>query len=70
MGGLLGAGLMIFSMFGSVYPVPAYPYNIFPYLFLAYMVVGGLWALILKVRSPQALLGIKHDLEGADSAPN
>jgi amino acid transporter len=68
--GLLGAGLMIFSMFGSVYPVPAYPYNIFPYLFLAYMVVGGLWALVLKVRSPQALLGIKHDLEGADSAPN
>jgi amino acid transporter len=68
--GLLGAGLMIFSLIGSVYPVPAYPFNLFPYLFLAYMVVGGIWALILKVRSPQALLGIKHDLEGASSAGN
>jgi amino acid transporter len=66
--GLLGAGLMIYSLYGSVYPVPAYPYNIFPYMFLAYMFIGGIWALILRVRSPQALLGIKHDLEGAEGA--
>jgi amino acid transporter len=68
--GLLGAGLMVFAMVGSVYPVPAYPYNIFPYLFLAYMVIGGIWALILKIRSPQALLGIEHDLETAESVKN
>ncbi len=66
--GLLGAGLMIFAIVGSVYPVPAYPYNIFPYLFLAYMVAGGLWTIVLKLRSPQALLGIEHDMETAESA--
>lgn len=66
--GGLGAALMVYALYGSVYPVPAYPYNIFPYLFLAYMVVGALWAFFLKVKSPQTILGIKHDLEGADPA--
>lgn len=64
--GLLGAVLMVYSLYGSVYPVPAYPYNIFPYLFLAYMAIGAAWAFILKAKSPQTILGIKHDMEGAD----
>jgi amino acid transporter len=65
--GLIGAGLMVYALYGSLYPVPAYPYNLFPYMFLAYMIIGGFWALILKVRSPQTLLGIKHDMEGAEA---
>lgn len=65
--GLIGAALMAFSLFGSVYPVPAYPYNLFPYFFLVYMLIGGAWALVLKVRSPQTLLGIKHDMESAQA---
>jgi amino acid transporter len=66
--GVLGTVLMVYSLYGSVYPVPAYPYNIFPYLFLGYMAIGAGWAFILKARSPQTILGIKHDLEGADPA--
>lgn len=66
--GVLGAALMVYSLYGSVYPVPAYPYDIFPYLFLAYMLVGGGWALFLKARSPQTILGIKRDLETAQGA--
>jgi amino acid transporter len=66
--GLLGAALMAFSIVGSVYPVPAAPYNIFPYLFLGYMLVGALWVLVLKLRAPQTLLGIKHDLETTEVA--
>lgn len=35
--GLLIAG---YSLFANVYPVPAYPFNLFPYIVLAYMVIG------------------------------
>ena len=63
--GVLGGVLMVLSMAGSLYPVPPYPYNLFPYFFLAYMFVGLIWALVLKVRSPQTLLGIEHDMEAA-----
>jgi amino acid transporter len=59
-----GAALMLFVVIGSVYPVPAYPYNILPYLFFAYMVVGAIWFAILKSKSPQTLASIQHDMEG------
>jgi amino acid transporter len=61
---LLGAALMLFVVIGSVYPVPAYPYNILPYLFFAYMTVGAIWFSILKTKSPQTLASIQHDMEG------
>jgi amino acid transporter len=63
--GGLGAVFMVLSLVGSVYPVPAAPYNYFPYAFLAYMVIGLLWYLYMKQRRPQILLGIEHDLESA-----
>jgi amino acid transporter len=62
--GMLGAALMSFVVFGSVYPVPQYPYNILPYLFFAYMAVGAVWFAVLKVKSPQTLTSIQHDMEG------
>ncbi|MGA7710877.1 MAG: APC family permease [Rhizomicrobium sp.] len=64
--GGLGAVLMILSMVGSLYPVPAYPYNLLPYFFLVYMLIGMAWFFVLKVRMPQILLGIEHDLEVAE----
>jgi amino acid transporter len=62
--GAAGAALMAFVVIGSVYPVPAYPYNILPYVFFAYMLVGAAWFLTLKVKSPQTLASIQHDMEG------
>jgi len=35
--------LLLFPAVGSVYPVPAWPYSVFPYLFLAYMMIGLFW---------------------------
>jgi amino acid transporter len=62
--GFVGAALMLFVIFGSVYPVPAYPYNLLPFLFFAYMSVGAIWFAVLKLRSPQTLASIQHDMEG------
>jgi amino acid transporter len=61
--GGLGAVLMVLSLVGSVYPVPAAPYCYFPYAFAAYMLVGFAWYTFMKTRSPQILNGIQHDLE-------
>ncbi|MBV9388124.1 MAG: APC family permease [Chroococcidiopsidaceae cyanobacterium CP_BM_ER_R8_30] len=56
---------------GSVYPVPAYPANIFPYLFLIYFAIGAAWFLWLFNRSPQVMEEIKQDFEttAGDLAP-
>jgi amino acid transporter len=64
--GGLGALFMALSLVGSVYPVPAAPYNYFPYGFAIYMALGAVWFFILKARAPQVLLGIEHDLETAN----
>jgi amino acid transporter len=62
--GVAGTALMLFVIVGSVYPVPPYPADILPYIFFGYMAVGALWFGILKVRSPQTLESIQHDMEG------
>lgn len=35
--------LLMFPAVGSVYPVPAWPYSTFPYIFLVYLIVGLVW---------------------------
>ncbi|MBV9645878.1 MAG: APC family permease [Candidatus Eremiobacteraeota bacterium] len=35
--------LLLLPAWGSVYPVPPAPANLFPYLFLAYFVIGAAW---------------------------
>jgi amino acid transporter len=67
--GGLGALLMFLSLVGSVYPVPAAPYNYFPYAFGIYMLIGLAWVWTIKTRAPQVLAGIEHDLETAATQP-
>jgi amino acid transporter len=63
--GVLGVVFMLFALGGSVYPVPSAPYNYFPYAFAIYLLIGFAWFSFIKVRSPQVLAGIEHDLEAA-----
>ena len=65
--GGIGAVLMLLALLGSLYPVPDYPYNLLPYGFLAYMVVGALWFFVLKARRPTVLAEMSADLEIAAS---
>jgi amino acid transporter len=67
MGGL-GALCMALAFLGSVYPIPAAPYNYFPYGYVIYMLIGVVWFWILKTRAPQTLLGIEHDMESMAQA--
>ena len=64
--GAAGTILMALSLVGSLYPVPAYPLNLLPYLFALYMRIGAAWFFTLKAKAPAALLHIEHDLEVAD----
>ena len=48
---------------GSFYPVPSWPINLFPYLFAAYIAVGGGWLFILSRRRRGILAEIETDLE-------
>ncbi len=66
--GFVGVVAMALSFFGSVYPVPAAPYNYFPYGFVVYMLIGVVWFFYTKSRSPQVILNIEHDLEGIAAA--
>jgi amino acid transporter len=60
---VVGVCLMLFVIWGSLYPVPDYPLNLLPYIFAAYMLIGAAWFLYLKRTAPEELLNIEHDLE-------
>lgn len=63
--GGLGAALMVLALAGSLYPVPAFPYNLLPYGFAAYLLLGVVWFFVLKARAPETLRGIEGDMEAA-----
>ena len=67
--GAAGTVLMLLALLGSLYPVPAYPLNLLPYIFVVYMCVGAAWFLVLRKTSPSTLLHVEHDLEIADMPP-
>lgn len=48
---------------GSFYPLPAYPLDLFPYIFLTYMALGGAWLFIAARRRRGILEEIETDLE-------
>ena len=64
--GAAGAALMLLALLGSLYPVPAYPLNLLPYIFVVYMCVGAAWFLVVRQIAPNTLLQVEHDLEVAD----
>ncbi len=64
MGGI-GAVLMVLALVGSLFPVPDYPYDLLPYGFLIYMIVGAAWFLLLKARRPAVLTAMSAELEVA-----
>jgi amino acid transporter len=53
---------LMIPVVGSVYPVPPAPFNVFPYLFLMYLVVGGGWFLMLRLHSPEIIENIQQEL--------
>jgi amino acid transporter len=61
---IIGAALMLFVIYSSVYPWPAAPDQYLPEIFAAYLVIGLVWFLVLKSKNPQALLSIANDMEG------
>ncbi len=56
---------LMVPLVGSIYPAPAYPVNLFPYLFLGFMLVGGARIYYMYRTQPGALLGIQRDLDRA-----
>ncbi len=50
--------LLLVPAVGSVYPVPSWPVNIFPYIFLGYLATGLAWFMILR-RRPDFAEGVK-----------
>lgn len=74
----LGAGFMILPFLGVVgvpgsalFPPPQYPNNLLVWVFLAYMAIGALWLIALKIRNPRKLPDVSraNGIEGAFRAP-
>jgi hypothetical protein len=53
--------LLMVPAVGSVYPVPSWPVNIFPYIFLGYLAIGLTWFMILR-RRPAFAKGVNDQI--------
>jgi amino acid transporter len=55
--------LLMIPTVGSVIPVPAPPVNYFPYMYVAYLLVGIVWIIAFYARKPTAVGQVHRDLE-------
>jgi amino acid transporter len=56
--------LLAVVIFGTVYPVPSWPYNVLPYVFLALVGLGVAYFLFLRWRSPEQLAQVEAEVLG------
>src|SRR3954452_9852804 len=61
---LLGAAAMVTVLYYSVHPVPDYPYNIFPYVFLGLLVPGMIAYFVLRRIRPEVAAAVGTLSEG------
>jgi hypothetical protein len=54
--------LLLIPAVGSVYPVPPAPVNYFPYVFLAYLLIGFIRVIALKIKAPERLTAIREQV--------
>ena len=59
---LLTILLLLIPLIGSVYPVPAWPTSLLPYIFLVLLALGVAWFLFIKTTAPQELAALEADL--------
>ncbi len=60
--------LLIVPIVGTVYPVPAYPLNLFAYIFGAY-IVGGIVLVLVRSRTKAEIESVRKVLEETAMAP-
>ena len=60
-----GFVLLMVPLVGLFYPLPAFPIDIFPAIFAAFMLLGGGWLYMLNKRVPGTLVDIEASLEAA-----
>lgn len=53
---LVAFAVFALALYGSVWPVPSFPYNLMPYIILVWLVLGMIVLAALKVRSPELVL--------------
>jgi amino acid transporter len=54
---------LLYPAVSLFYPLPTFPVNLFPYIFLLYMAVGATWLFVVSRRSPGKIEEIERDLE-------
>lgn len=60
--------ILLIPIVGSVYPLPAYPYSLFPFIFLGWITIGGIWFSVAKVRNANLVENIKNDIASYEKA--
>lgn len=62
---VLTAVIMLLPIYGQIYPTPAAPNNLVPYLIVAWMVIGAGYLMYLRTRKPQLIAAMGRVFEDA-----
>ncbi|MDP4177205.1 MAG: APC family permease [Bacillota bacterium] len=56
-------GILLMPIIGSVYPLPPFPGVLFPFIFLAWLILGGSWFFIMDVYKHSVVEEMRKDIK-------
>ncbi len=60
-------GLVMLPIVGSVYPLPPFPFNMFPFIFLGWIILAGSWFAIVSVHKKEVVARMKSEIQLVNS---
>lgn len=61
---IIAFALLAVAVAGTVYPIPSWPYNVLPYIFLGLLLLGVVYFLALRIIAPKRLAAVEAEVLG------
>lgn len=58
--------VLLIPIVGSVYPLPPYPYGMFPFVFLGWILLSASYYAIVSARNKELIIRLKREIEAAN----
>lgn len=60
---IVSMGILLMPIIGSIYPLPPFPGALFPFIFLAWLILGGSWFFIMDVYKHSVVEEMRKDIK-------
>lgn len=59
---IISLAVLMIPIVGSIYPLPPYPYSLFPFIFLGWLMLSGSYFSVMSIRQRSLIMNMKKEI--------